>query len=72
VIEEIEDSVLKCDGNNIMFDLYVSFAYAALGTNVEKLRNLDNFKQLALKSNLETKTKTQHGQSSLFGHQPNP
>ncbi|MCU0440814.1 MAG: molecular chaperone DnaJ [Bacteroidia bacterium] len=34
-IEEQEDPILKRDGNNILFDLYVSFADAALGTTVE-------------------------------------
>lgn len=34
-IEEQEDPILKRDGNNILFDLYVSFADAALGTAVE-------------------------------------
>ncbi len=35
VIEEAEDDVLKRDGNNVIFDLYVNFADAALGTTVE-------------------------------------
>ncbi len=35
LIEEVEDSVLKRDGNNIIYDLYVSFVDAALGTSVE-------------------------------------
>jgi molecular chaperone DnaJ len=35
LIEEIEDPVLKRDGNNIIYDLYLNFADAALGTNVE-------------------------------------
>jgi molecular chaperone DnaJ len=35
LIEEIEDPVLKRDGNNIIFDLYLNFADAALGTQVE-------------------------------------
>lgn len=35
VIEEIEDAQLKREGNNIVFDLHISFADAALGTNVE-------------------------------------
>lgn len=35
VIEEIEHSLLKRDGNNIIYDLYVSFIDAALGTTVE-------------------------------------
>jgi len=35
VIEETEDEVLKRDGQNIIFDLYVSFADAALGTTME-------------------------------------
>jgi molecular chaperone DnaJ len=35
LIEEVEDSVLKRDGNNIIYDLYLSFIDAALGTTVE-------------------------------------
>ena len=35
LIEEQEDSLLKRDGNNIIYDLYVSFVDAALGTSVE-------------------------------------
>ncbi len=35
VIEEIDDPVLKREGNNIVFDLHISFIDAALGTNVE-------------------------------------
>jgi len=35
VVEEVEDDVLKRDGNNIIYDLYVSFPDAALGAQVE-------------------------------------
>ncbi|MDE0558713.1 molecular chaperone DnaJ [Algoriphagus sp. NF] len=35
VIEEIEDKVLQRDGNNVIFDLYVSFVDATLGASVE-------------------------------------
>jgi molecular chaperone DnaJ len=35
VIEEAEDELLKRDGQNIIFDLYINFADAALGTTVE-------------------------------------
>ncbi len=35
LIEEQEDAMLKRDGNNIIYDLYVSFVDAALGTSVE-------------------------------------
>ena len=35
VIEELEDKELKRDGNNLIFDLHVSFIDAALGTSVE-------------------------------------
>lgn len=35
LIEEQEDTQLKRDGNNIIFDLYISFVDAALGTSVE-------------------------------------
>jgi len=35
LIEEEEDKVLKRDGNNIIYDLYLNFADAALGTSVE-------------------------------------
>ncbi|MFC2186972.1 molecular chaperone DnaJ [Peijinzhouia sedimentorum] len=35
LIEEKEDDKLKRDGNNIVFDLYISFIDATLGTNLE-------------------------------------
>ena len=35
LIEETEDKVLKRDGNNIIYDLHISFIDAALGTTVE-------------------------------------
>ncbi|MFC5533093.1 molecular chaperone DnaJ [Rhodocytophaga aerolata] len=35
VVEEEEDPTLKRDGQNIIYDLYVNFADAALGTTVE-------------------------------------
>jgi molecular chaperone DnaJ len=35
LVEEVEDSVLKRDGNNIVYDLYISFIDAVLGTNLE-------------------------------------
>lgn len=35
VIEEVEDQKLKRDGNNVIYDLYISFIDAALGTTVE-------------------------------------
>jgi len=35
LIEEQEDRFLKRDGNNLVYDLYISFVDAALGTNVE-------------------------------------
>ena len=35
LIEEQEDSHLKRDGNNLIYDLYISFVDAALGTSVE-------------------------------------
>jgi molecular chaperone DnaJ len=35
VIEEIEDAVLKREGNNIVYDLHISFIDAAIGTNLE-------------------------------------
>ncbi len=35
LVEEVEDPVLKRDGNNIIYDLYISFIDAALGTSVE-------------------------------------
>ena len=34
LIEEEEDKELKRDGNNILYDLYISFAAAILGTEV--------------------------------------
>lgn len=35
VVEEVADETLKRDGNNVIYDLYVSFLDAALGTDVE-------------------------------------
>lgn len=35
VIEETEDDTLKRDGNNVIYELYLNFADAALGTSVE-------------------------------------
>ena len=35
LIEEIEDEILKRDGINVVYDLYLNFADAALGTSVE-------------------------------------
>lgn len=35
LIEEHEDKYLKRDGNNLIYDLYISFVDAALGTSVE-------------------------------------
>jgi len=35
LIEEKEDDQLKRDGNNVIFDLYISFTDAALGSSVE-------------------------------------
>ncbi len=34
-IEEVQDAELKRDGNNVVYDLYLSFVDAALGTQVE-------------------------------------
>jgi molecular chaperone DnaJ len=35
MIEEVEHEILKREGNNIVYDLYMNFADAALGTTVE-------------------------------------
>lgn len=35
VIEEIEDDTLQRDGNNVVYDLYISFIDAALGAQIE-------------------------------------
>lgn len=35
LIEEQEDPLLKRDGNNLIYDLYISFVDAALGTTIE-------------------------------------
>ncbi len=35
VIEEVEDQILQRDGNNVIYDLHVSFIDAALGASVE-------------------------------------
>ncbi|MEM0939607.1 MAG: molecular chaperone DnaJ [Bacteroidota bacterium] len=35
VVEEEEHDILKRDGNNVIYDLYISFIDAALGTSIE-------------------------------------
>ena len=35
MIEEVEDNTLQRDGNNVIYDLYISFLDAALGASVE-------------------------------------
>ncbi|PSL05718.1 molecular chaperone DnaJ [Cecembia rubra] len=35
VIEEIEDEILQRDGNNVVYDLYISFIDASLGAQIE-------------------------------------
>lgn len=35
LVEEKEDPILKRDGNNVVYDLYLNFADAALGTSAE-------------------------------------
>lgn len=35
LIEELEDRFLKRDGNNLVYDLYISFIDAAIGTSIE-------------------------------------
>ena len=35
LIEEIEDEILKRDGENVIYDLYLNFIDAVLGTNIE-------------------------------------
>ncbi|MEQ9404144.1 MAG: molecular chaperone DnaJ [Cyclobacteriaceae bacterium] len=35
LVEETEDRILSRDGNNVIYDLYLSFVDAALGTSVE-------------------------------------
>lgn len=35
LVEEVEDETLKRDGNNVIYDLYVNFIDAALGTSIE-------------------------------------
>ena len=35
VVEEIEDPILKRDGNNIIYELYLNFVDATIGTSVE-------------------------------------
>ena len=35
VVEEIEDDTLKRDGNNIIYELYLNFVDATLGTSIE-------------------------------------
>lgn len=35
LVEEVEDDTLKRDGNNVIYDLYINFVDAALGTSLE-------------------------------------
>ncbi|WP_425390125.1 molecular chaperone DnaJ [Ekhidna sp.] len=35
LVEEVEHDILKRDGNNIIYDLYINFIDAALGTSIE-------------------------------------
>lgn len=35
VIEEVEDQILQREGNNVIFDLYISFVDAAIGASIE-------------------------------------
>ncbi|MEQ9468695.1 MAG: molecular chaperone DnaJ [Ekhidna sp.] len=35
LVEEVEDDTLKRDGNNVIYDLYINFIDAALGTSIE-------------------------------------
>ena len=35
LIEEMEDEVLQRDGNNVVYDLYLNFVDAAIGTSIE-------------------------------------
>lgn len=35
LVEEVEDETLKRDGNNVIFDLFINFVDAALGTSIE-------------------------------------
>ena len=35
LVEEVEHEILKRDGNNVIFDLYINFIDAALGTSIE-------------------------------------
>ncbi|MEO1254729.1 MAG: DnaJ C-terminal domain-containing protein, partial [Bacteroidota bacterium] len=35
LVEEVEHEILKRDGNNVIYDLYVNFIDAALGTSIE-------------------------------------
>src|SRR5256885_5855584 len=51
VIEEIEDRDLKRDGNNLVYDLHISFVDAALGTSVE-VRSEEHTSELQSPCNL--------------------
>ena len=35
LVEEVEHDILKRDGNNVIYDLYINFIDAALGTSIE-------------------------------------
>ncbi|MEP0986367.1 molecular chaperone DnaJ [Ekhidna sp.] len=35
LVEEVEHEILKRDGNNVIYDLYINFIDAALGTSIE-------------------------------------
>ncbi len=50
--EEIEDPLLKRDGTNILYDLYLNFAEAALGTAVE-IPTVDGKVKIPIKAGIQ-------------------
>jgi molecular chaperone DnaJ len=53
VVEEEEDVNLKRDGNNLVYDLYVNFVDAALGTSVE-VPTIDGKARITLEAGIQS------------------
>jgi molecular chaperone DnaJ len=53
VVEEEEDINLKRDGNNLVYDLYVNFVEAALGTSVE-VPTIDGKARITLEAGIQS------------------
>ncbi len=52
LIQEIEDKLLKREGNNLHYDLYISFTDAALGTE-QKIPTVDGNVRISIQSGIQ-------------------